>query len=183
MGSAPLQVALHGPEIAGAATQWFRPTIAEMEHVWDACPMRLSRTWAVALLLTACSSPEERDHEALMGKIEQQVRLPKGARTLGEYARYYANGDDGEVIAVYLLPFNDDPRPGDSCEELTENFTSRQVPCPSMHPTWAMPAGKRRWVKDQHDLPFISDGGCAQVTVVFDKSRSAIKSAECNGTA
>jgi hypothetical protein len=118
-----------------------------------------------------------------MGQIERQVQLPNGARTLAEYARYYASGDNGEVIAVYLIPINNDPRPGDRCEELTENFTSRQVPCAPMRPAWAMPAGKRRWVKDQHDLPYVNDGECAQVTVVFDKSKSAVKSAECNGTA
>ena len=118
-----------------------------------------------------------------MNQIEKQVQLPKGARPLGEYARYYADTKGGEVVAVYLIPMNDEIRPGESCAELLENFTTREVPCEPMHHPWAVGAGERRWVKSEQDLPFINDGGCGQVTVIFDKAKSVVKRANCNGVA
>lgn len=105
-----------------------------------------------AALLTACSTSEARDREALMDLIERQARLPDGARPLAEYARYYAPGGKDEVAAVFLIPVNDE-------------------------------VGQRRWMDDQRDLPFIIDGGCSQVTLTFDRAKSVVKAAECNGPA
>lgn len=138
---------------------------------------------AVVLLLGGCSSPQERERKTLMNEIEKQVQLPKGARPLSEYARYYANKDDGVVVAVFLIPIKDDIAPGESCEELFENFTSGKMPCEPMQFEWALPAGERRWFKDQRDLPWINDGGCAQVDVEFDIAKSTVKHVECNGEA
>jgi hypothetical protein len=138
---------------------------------------------AAVILFSGCSTPQERDREALMNQIEKQVRLPINARSLDEYARYYADGEDGKVVAVYLIPINDELPPDQSCEELLENLMTRELPCELVKSDWAMPAGKRRWMKSEQNLPFISDGGCAQVTVIFEKAKSVVKSAECNGVA
>jgi hypothetical protein len=138
---------------------------------------------ALLMLVSGCSSPQERKREALMNKIEKQVQLPKGARPLSEYARYYADKGDGVVAAVFLIPLSDEMRPGEGCEELLENFASREVPCEPMQFEWAMPAGERRWFKDQRDLPWINDGGCAQVDVEFNIAKSTVKYVECNGEA
>ena len=134
------------------------------------------------LLLSGCSTAEERDREAVMNQIEKQVQLPDGARPLREYARYYAE-HEGEVVAVYMIPPNDEIRPGDGCEELLENLTTREVPCEPMKTDWAMPAGERRWFRSEQELPFINDGGCLQITVIFDRAKAVVKSADCNGMA
>ncbi len=136
-----------------------------------------------ALLLTNCSTPEERQQNALMDQIEKQVQLPKGARPLGDYARYYTYAENGDVHGVYLMPFNDESRAGESCEELSANFTSRDVPCPSLQSPDAIAVGKRKWLVDRHDLPFINDGGCMEVDVVFDPLKARVKSVDCNGKA
>ena len=118
-----------------------------------------------------------------MNEIESKLQLPKGARPLEEYARYYTDDDRGHVIGVYVIPMNDDLRPGDKCEELTANLSSHEVPCEPFKPDWAMPDGQRRWVPDQSHLPVIDDGGCGIVTVEFDRTRSTVTQAVCNGDA
>lgn len=137
----------------------------------------------IGLVLGSCSSPAEREHNRLMDQIEAQVRLPTGARRLQEYARYYAYGDHADVIGEYVIPMDDSPRPVEVCEDLSANFTSRKVPCQSFKTDWAMPAGERRWVPDQRHLPVVDDGGCAVVTVEFDRTKSAITGVACNGEA
>ena len=160
----------------------FRP-IADIRHVCDPQQMNSFKIAAAILLLSGCSSPEEREREALMNLIEKQVQLPKGTRPLSEYARYYADTDSRVVVAVYLVPTSDEIGLGESCEELLENFASRKVSCEPMQFEWAMPAGERRWFKDKRDLPWINGGGCAQVEVEFDTATSTVKRAECNGEA
>ena len=118
-----------------------------------------------------------------MDKIETQVTLPKGAHPLSNYARFYASGDDGEVIATYLVPLRNELGTGETCEELTGNFEGRPVPCPTMQSSPTLSAGERRWLNNARDLPDIDEGGCAQVTVIFKKSKSAVTSAKCNGQA
>ena len=145
--------------------------------------MRSAILVTAAILLINCSSPGERKQNALMDKIEEQVQLPEGARPLGDYARYYTYGKNGDVHGVYLIPFNDEPRPGESCEKLIANFTSRDVPCPPMQSPDALAVGKRQWLEDRRDLPFVNDGGCMEVDVVFDPSKARVKSVDCNGTA
>ena len=117
-----------------------------------------------------------------MDRIEKAVRLPDRARPLSEYARYYAERER-EVVAVYIIPPRDEIRAGEACEELLENMSTRDVPCEPMKSDWAMPAGSRRWFKSEQELPFISDGGCSQITVIFDKPKGIVKSADCNGGA
>jgi hypothetical protein len=116
-----------------------------------------------------------------MDQIEQRVQLPKGAGSLGEYSRYYADGDSGEVVAAYLMIPKDERRPGEACEELDRNVEGHTVPCEPIGLPWAIPAGQRRWLKDKRDLPFINDGGCADVNVTYDRAKSAVTSVECNG--
>lgn len=118
-----------------------------------------------------------------MDQIEKQVHLPNGAGRLADYSRYYADDGHGEVVAVFLIIPKDEPRPGETCEELAANFTSRTVPCEPMHLPWAIPAGQRRWLKDKRDLPFINDGGCMEVDVTFNRAKSTVTSIQCNGEA
>ncbi len=117
-----------------------------------------------------------------MDLIERQVQLPTGARPLGEYARYYADTGNGEITAVYLVPMDDQPRPGDTCARLDENFAAQVVPCEPIQSDYRIPAGQRRWVAPQAQ-PIMDDGGCLRVVVIFDTRRSSIKRTECNGEA
>ena len=138
---------------------------------------------ALAILLGGCSSAVERDPDELMGRIEHNLRLPEGASHLDEYARYYADAGNGEIVAVYLIPFGNEMGPDEACEEISEDFSTREVPCPERLPAQTMRAGERRWLADQRDLPWINDGGCAQIEVTFDKAKSVVKRIECNGEA
>src|SRR5689334_10246854 len=99
--------------------------------------MRTGSVPLSALLLLSCAGPEERAHQALMDKIEAQVRLPKGARPLAEYSRYYAKGDRNEIVAIYLI-----------------------VPKPGPQPEGSVPPGNRRWFNDIREVPAMSGGGC-----------------------
>jgi hypothetical protein len=143
--------------------------------------MTTTVTAAIMLMLSGCASGEERQQEALMERIEAQVRLPAGARQLHEYARYYALRENGHVEGVYRIP-RGQPRPDESCEELMPNFTSVEVPCPDTEGALPeVPAGERLWVDDYRNLPFISDGGCTIVNVLFDRTSGRIREVACNG--
>src|SRR5690349_5953289 len=101
------------------------PPIADTCPVWEARRMA-SKTIAVAAgFLAACASETVDEREAIMDLIERQVQLPTGARPLGEYARYYADTGNGEITAVYMMPMDDQPRPGDTCARLDENFAAQ----------------------------------------------------------
>lgn len=145
--------------------------------------MNTSQIVVAILLLGGCSTTVEREQDALMSRLEHNLRLPEGASDLREYARYYADSGNGEIAVIYLIPFGLEKGPDDSCEEMLADFSTREVPCPEFQPAWAMAAGKRRWLDDYRDLPWINDGGCAQIEVIFDKETSAVKRAECNGEA
>jgi hypothetical protein len=145
--------------------------------------MRWSFGIGIALLIMSCSPPEQGLRDALMDRLEREVHLPQGARSIEKYARYYADSGDGEFTAIYLIPTEDEIGPGVGCAELGADSISREVPCRSTtRPAWAIEANERRWLRDKKDLPFQCDGGCSQVTVVFDKAKSVVKSARCNGS-
>jgi hypothetical protein len=137
---------------------------------------------ALTVVLAGCSSTEERQQQALMDMIEARVQLPEKAWPLKEYARYYADAGDGTIHGVYLIP-TEEPDANDVCELLAADGSSRVVPCPQMRPDWEVPADERRWFEDHRELPYINDGGCSEVDVVFDRTKSAVLSVTCNGEA
>lgn len=120
--------------------------------------MRAASVGWSALLLLGCSSPEEQAHQAMMDKIEAQVRLPSGARPLADYSRYYAAGTKNEIVAIYLI-----------------------VPKGVPPPEGSVPPGKRRWFNDKDEMPGMNGGGCGEVSVVYDTAKSALREVECNG--
>ena len=132
-------------------------------------------------LMLGCKTPEERQRDKLMDVIEADVKMPDGARPLSEYSRHYAVDEKGFVIGVYAPGYRA-PSPDETCEEVLENMTSRQVPCPDAESD-RLQSGQRQWVGVTDKLPLIMDGGCAVVTVIYDSKASAVKSATCNGVA
>jgi hypothetical protein len=99
------------------------------------------------LLLTACSTAEERRQKALMDQIEHELRLPTGAHPLSKYARYYAFADGG-VHAVYIIPWDAKAMPAedDGCEERTARRSTASIAkSRSIHSEQANDAG---WLND-----------------------------------
>jgi len=137
---------------------------------------------AMALLLTACATPEQQGRDLLTDRIEDGVKLPEGARPLAKYARYYAFDENGLVVGVYV-PGYVAPNPDDGCEELLDDFTTRTVPCPSEAYGDRVLAGQRAWVGGKDKLPLIMDGGCSVITVIYDPKAGEVKSTYCNGQA
>ncbi len=145
-----------------------------------------------ALLLIAAASPNgSRGHDRLMNEIERKVVLPKGARPLSAYGRNYAFSGRDKVVATYLTP-SSPIGAGEGCDVALKDLKFR--PCTKaevreMKETNARgiaeetPAGKRRWYGDAMRLPFISDGGCAQINVGYSISRRRILFVTCNGIA
>ena len=133
-------------------------------------------------LLMACTTPEQHERDKLTDLIEARVKLPKGARLLADYARSYAFDDNGLVVGVYA-PGYVAPNPEDKCEEMLEDFTSRDIPCPLESDGNRLRSGQRQWVDNINKLPAISDGGCSVLTVLFDVKRGVVKDTFCNGEA
>jgi hypothetical protein len=136
---------------------------------------------AVALGLAACATPEQAERDRLIDRIEGRVKLPDGARGLSSYARYYAIEGDGLVTGIYV-PGYEAPDPDDTCEELHADFTTTAVECPPEMSDHRLLAGQRAWV-ERTNLPFVLDGGCSVITVIYDPKADRIKSATCNGDA
>lgn len=93
-----------------------------------------------------------------MQRIEEQVKLPKGAERLEQYARYYAT-DGNRVVATYITLVDPANRYYD------------------------LPAGQQRWLDDHRNLPAVSDGGCSIVNVIYDLKVGSAPEAFCNGVA
>jgi len=142
--------------------------------------MRAATTAAMAILLTSCSTPEERKNEALMAQIEQQVQLPKGALPLENYARFYADAGRGEVAAVYMLPSAIQKMAAEQCEQLTGIETSKDVPCASSD-IGKVQAGERLWVGGHENLPFEVAPGCEVITLGFDSGQRRFIEVGCVG--
>jgi hypothetical protein len=92
--------------------------------------------------------------QAIMDRIEREIRLPEGAAPLATYARSYAwqQREDNvrKVVAVY------------------ENLTGA-------------PAG-RRWATG-NEFPLVLDGGCGLITLSYDVAARRIEHVTCNGEA
>jgi hypothetical protein len=103
----------------------------------------------------APSASNAAEQEAIMDRIERDIRLPDGAGPLAAYARSYAWQQRGDgvrkVVAVY------------------ENLTGA-------------PAGRRRWVAET-DLPLVLDGGCGLISLSYDVATQRIEHVTCNGEA
>ncbi|HYD11443.1 MAG TPA: hypothetical protein VEC11_01200 [Allosphingosinicella sp.] len=100
------------------------------------------------------TSGAEAEQEAIMTRIEREIRLPAGAAPLASYARFYAwqEREDGrrKVIGVWL-----------GAGERTPG---------------------RRWATE-NEFPLILDGGCGLVTLSYDADAQRIEHVTCNGDA
>lgn len=157
--------------------------IADTRGVWEAKEVSYRLLFVAFLAIQGCSHMPNSKAEELFDEIEGQVQMPEKARSLADYARYYAPDQGGKVRGVYLLPFPELPAGSDQgCAEMTDNFELKDVPCP---PTPAQPealkAGQRRWVNNQRDLPLINDGGCGVIEVLFDLKTRKVQEVTCNG--
>mgnify|MGYP005821901355 FL=1 len=131
------------------------------------------------------------DEIALMNRIEALVELPEKAKPLNQYSRNYALAEAGNVIAVYFLPIEikwDDL----ICLEPPPDFNPRSC-TPEEISEWRRQEdeaaarrakrGASRWFSSVDDLPYIFDGGCGFIEVVYDPAIDRIVSVQCNGYA
>jgi hypothetical protein len=162
----------------------FRPssTIADTRPGWNIRQMKMPLAIPAVLLLAACATQEQLERDRLTDEIEARVRLPQGARKLSDYARYYAFDEQGMVVGVYA-PGYEWPNPDETCGELLEDMTIREIPCPSEPKGDKLLAGQRGWKDSPSKLPLIMDGGCSVVTLLYDPKASEVKRMECNGEA
>ena len=134
--------------------------------------MRATSMVVAAILLTSCSTPEERKQQALMDQIEHEVRLPTGAHLLNAYARYYAF-ENGAVHAVYIIPWDNTPLTGDVCKTRSHDYNCHILLNP-------LKAGERRWLPEGRDLPIETEGGCGVVELDFDLDKGRVTNVACH---
>ena len=136
----------------------------------------------VAALLAGCTSREAAREDAVMDRIEQNIVMPRGARSLGSYARYYAPDSDGLINGIYIAPELEKTEPGAGCADVTVNFTLQAVPC-DIHPTPTdeIRAGQRQWRSNPRKLPLITDGGCDIILSLYSQRQRAFTLVRCAG--
>lgn len=95
------------------------------------------RPLIMLLPLAACSATEGQRRIAIMDLIEHHVKMPANMAPLDRYARVYADGERGDVDAIWRL----------------QRIGRKAV--------------ARRWVGPGERLPLIFDGGCAVIDVHY----------------
>ena len=135
---------------------------------------------SLVILLSSCSTPEERQRDVLMNQIEKHLRLPVGAEILNDYARFYTTGGKDQVIAVYVLPSVLERAANQQCEDLRSNGTSQTVPCVSLQ-VRNVKAGERIWVPTSASLPFEDVSGCEVITLAYSVKDKRFEEIGCVG--
>lgn len=132
----------------------------------------------VASAFTGCLEAGN-DEIELEGQIEKTIVLPAGARTLGDYSRYYAKNPDGSVSAVYIIhPAGHFAAVARACREVEDS----PFPCPIADgEVRLVKAGGSTWVEEAIDLPMMNDGGCMQVTFDYHPRDDKFGRLTCNG--
>lgn len=130
-----------------------------------------------ALMLGGCSDFDR--ERQIISEIEESIKLPKGAGPMSSYSRYYAQQSDGAIIAAYVIHgegFKDDVLR--ACREVK----GTPFPCPTRGGQVRLAeAGKSLWIGDPHDLPFILDGGCTDISVEYHPRTKRFAHVECAG--
>ncbi len=130
--------------------------------------MKPMATVLAALALVVAIAPLARAQnsvsEATIREIESQVVMPRGARSLDLYDRYYAPDRIGErevVVGVFLLrsSFSGQTREGVAPVTAIDNvFTASAT-----------------------QLPVVMDGGCNVVTIYFDVATQRLMTIRLDG--
>lgn len=116
-----------------------------------------------------------------MDRIEHDIVMPSGARSLSSYARYYAPDENGLVYGVYIRPQTPKTGPDVGCAEVTLNFKLRTVPCDAPTPTDEIRAGQRQWRRSPLELPGDTDGGCDIVLSLYSQRQNTFTMVRCAG--
>jgi hypothetical protein len=139
-------------------------------------PARLPALSLFAALI--CCTGDSDPRELLSDKIEKTVRLPKGAAPLESYERYYAAHGD-EVLAVYI---NHSTEQREAISRACTRIAGKPFPCPLGNgPIRLVQSGQRAWIDNAQEMPGISGGGCAQVTLEYLPKQNLFTHVECNG--
>lgn len=125
--------------------------------------MRFVVVIAFFAICAGCASKETTRQAAIMDEIEGSIRLPPGARSLTDYARYYTE-EDGSVHGAYTTQI-ESPRPADyGCEEVHLNGGTTTIACPALADARR---GERRWVKVK-DYPVVAGANCNALHLAYD---------------
>jgi hypothetical protein len=134
----------------------------------------------LVLSLVGCSSPEARQRDELLDNIESSIRLRPGAKPLNSYVRYYAPAGRALIAGMYMLPGLDDLPPGEGCEELRADMSTK--PCVFDWPkSTRVGAGNRVWLSGIEKLPMPARNGghCGIITFGYRKSDARFLDLAC----
>jgi hypothetical protein len=126
--------------------------------------MKVVSAFAAVAALTAEAGGQDarpRIDAMLVARIEGEVVMPKGARPLSAYRRFYA------VTELQQTPVVRGVYVAGASAELVVRFAD---PVPGVSGAYAMRAGR--------DVPTIVGGGCSIVETVFDLETMALRAAE-----
>lgn len=141
----------------------------------------------LVLLAASCTAPPSRE-QVLMEEIERTIRLPSDADPLQSYSRHYAFHSSEMVEAVYVTPYAP-PDLREGMEVMTANGSRPATP-QEIAETEASDAlsreqwgeaGKRYWHSTKDAFPMISDGGCDQISILYDVAAKRFETIGCNG--
>ncbi|MGN6497048.1 MAG: hypothetical protein ACTHK5_06870 [Tsuneonella sp.] len=133
----------------------------------------------ILVFSTAACDDKLNSHRNVIRSIESAVELPEGASSLASYERYYAQKADGIVIGVYT---NHDSEHRRGVLRACKGLRDKPYPCPTdAADIRLVEAGESVWLDDPTDLPAMSGGGCAQITLQYELASGRFLEVECNG--
>ena len=140
----------------------------------------------LAALVVFTSDARRPPFEEIMTEMDATVVLPPGASPLSSYGRNYAwrtDGRDGVIQGNYLLvntlyppnfPCSAGRDKDDSILGCTPEYRRHIV-------NGQAAAGRHMWFNEFARMPFIADGRCLQVNVLYSTIRHSVISVRCNG--
>lgn len=109
------------------------------------------------------SSTEVHPVDRAAKHIENTVAMPEGAAPLDKYHRYYIASElEGRDIIMAQY-------------HLGDHYLTRSTEIKGLDQAYR--------VTDPLGIPFIRDGGCGVVNLIYDIELKAIVSVDCNGSA
>ena len=112
-----------------------------------------------------------------MDAIEARVDLPARSEPMTRYSRYYAPGESGKIEALFIIH---DPNFVKDVEQFCDAENVKTFPCSAEGKANLAPAGSRKWLDEERDLPIMHGGGCGAIRFSYDPATRELSALQCN---
>ncbi len=141
---------------------------------------------ASILLIVAAGAPPQTkvDRQGIEAAVALAVIARAGALALSQYGQNYAMAENGQVVAVFLVPPKEFTAKtycmdgsGKACGKSVRSKVAEDI---KIARSKIATEGRKRWFASPTDLPNVADGGCSRISIVYDIRLGRVLSTACN---